>query len=74
MIRTTNGRVASVLGIPKHKLATIEKQRPDFGVTRKPLGNSKDSLLLLSEQAGVSRGVQPRWLIWAFFSMSVSGA
>ena len=61
------------MGIPKHKLATIEKQRPDFGVTRKPLGNSKNSLLLLSEQAGGQRGATPL-AHWGVFSISVSDA
>lgn len=63
----TNGRGRkSVLGIPKHKLATIEKQSSDFGVTHLLLGNPKDNLLLLPGINGVSRGVQPHWLIGCF--------
>lgn len=54
------GDSKSVLGIPKHKLATSEKQSSDCGVTYLPLGNPKDNLLLLPEANGVSRGVQPR--------------
>ena len=53
------GDSKSVLGIPKHKLATSEKQSSDCGVTYLPLGNPKDNLLLLPEANGVSRGVQP---------------
>lgn len=54
------------MGIPKHKLATIEKQETDFGVTYEFLGDSKDCLLLLSEANGESRGVSTRWLIGRF--------
>ena len=44
----STGRI--VLVCLKHKLATIEKQSPHFGVTHKPLGNLKGNLLLRSEQ------------------------
>ncbi|MDY6001002.1 MAG: hypothetical protein SPJ03_02310 [Candidatus Cryptobacteroides sp.] len=54
----TNGRGRkSVLVIPKHKLATIEKQSSDFGVTHLLWGNSKKDLLVLPETNVVSRGV-----------------
>ena len=46
------GDSKSVLGIPKHKLATSEKQSSDCGVTYLPLGNPKDNLLLLPEANG----------------------
>ncbi len=55
------GDSKSVLGIPKHKLATSEKQSSDCGVTYLPLGNPKDNLLLLPEANGVSSGVAPLW-------------
>lgn len=43
---------------PKHKLAAIEKQSSDLGVTHEPLGNPKDNLLLpLEANGGVQRGV-----------------
>ena len=64
------GDSKSVLGISKHKLATSEKQSSDCGVTYLPLGNPKDNLLLLPEANGVSRGVQPRWLIGAFLALA----
>lgn len=68
------GDSKSVLGIPKHKLATSEKQSFDYGVTYLPLGNPKDNLLLLPEaNGGVQRGATPL-AHWGVFSISVSGA
>lgn len=73
-VSLTIGRKKKVLGIQKHKLATIEKQSSDFVVTHQPLGNPKDNLLLLLEaNVGVQRGVTPL-AHWGVFSMSVSGA